>query len=844
MPSNPLSEQSDDVTVAIGGDASGATGAIDSVIGGLNDMKLAAGAAGGVIAGLGTKLAVDAVNAAATFEDKILDLQKVAGEDVAAGLEDDIQQMAEQIPLTAEELAGLATEAARFGVEGEENIRRFVESAAKMSSATTLSVNESSEAFAKLSELTNTPIEDVENLGSSINTLSNNFATSSQEIVDASLRSAGALSGLGLKQTEIFGLSASLNEVSESSERAGSRLRRLAQEMQDADPETFAEPLGLTTEEFETMRDEKPAELMQLLAETFAEGGDAADNLRDELSTTSRQAVSGLSQNLDGLSNAMETSNDSFEEGSSIQSEFKQETAKTTTQQELLSSKINNVKRDLGEDLLPAFNSVIDVVAGAVDRFSDLNDKTDGMLAKWGLIGGTLAGAVTAIGAVVSVLGGLSAIAGTVTAGVGALGTALTVLTGPIGIVVAAIAALAVAWQQNWGDIQGKTEAVVETLQSVIKTGLSAIQQFWVTHGDKIVSTVKSAYNTVKSIISGTVNALWTNITKPVLQTIREAWKKNGEDILSDVKQIFNTIKSTVSNVVRALWNNITKPALDLIRKGWKKWGDDIQRLLKGIFDGIETAVSTFITTIVEAFDLVTDLLTGDWKGAWQSAKKIVSTSVDGLKSVIDGATDPIADAIGRVVEEITSAFDPVVSSIKEKLSYLIGTGEGTLIGDISDALSNVTETAKSAFDYLTGTGDGTLIGDLTDAFGSIGSAMTDPIKETWNEAIGGFGIDIDGFELSPPDWVPTNASFEWGGFSATIPKMDTGGLIEETGLFVGHAGERVVPEAQVSDRGPAPIETSDSGMTVHIERIEASGRREGREAGEALKRELKRFDI
>jgi len=348
MVQNPVSGRDPDVTVGIGGDASGLDSAIGTATSRLGDLKVAAGVAGGAVAALGGKLGVDAVNAAVSFEDAMTDLAKVAGEDVAAGLESDIRALSEEMPLTAEELAGLAEDAARFGVEGEENILQFTESAAKMGEATQLSTQQAGESLAKLAELTNTPVDEIENLGSSVNELSNNFGASSQEIVDASLRSAGSLSSLGASQSEIFALNTALNEVSESSERTGTRLRRLGQELLDADPETLSDPLGLTTEQFEQMRENDPVELIKLMAETMSEGGESADQLRENLSTTSRQALSGLAQNLDGIKNAVDTSTTAFEEATSLQEEFNKEMEKTTNQMQTLNSQLNNIKRTLG----------------------------------------------------------------------------------------------------------------------------------------------------------------------------------------------------------------------------------------------------------------------------------------------------------------------------------------------------------------------------------------------------------------------------------------------------------------------------------------------------------------
>jgi len=64
------------------------------------------------------------------------------------------------------------------------------------------------------------------------------------------------------------------------------------------------------------------------------------------------------------------------------------------------------------------------------------------------------------------------------------------------------------------------------------------------------------------------------------------------------------------------------------------------------------------------------------------------------------------------------------------------------------------------------------------------------------------------------------------------IPGLDTGGYIERGGLARLHAGERVVPAAQV-DRG------GGGGATVNIGKIEASGYEAGRQAARGLKDEL-----
>jgi len=417
------------------------SGTLDSVTQHLDGLRSKAGLAGLAIAGLGTALAVDAVSSASEFESALVDLEKVAGGGVASGLEDDIKQMAEEIPLTANELAGLASDAARFGVEGEDNILRFVESTSKMATATTLNTDQAAQAFAKLATLTDTPIGDIENLGSSINTLSNNFSGSSQEITDASLRSAGALSQLGLEADAIFGLNTAMVETSESADRAGTRLRRLTQQVMEPDAaEDFAEPLGLTVEGFNEMRAENPKALLIDLIETFDDGGTAAEALQKNLSSASRQALAGLAQNADGVTDALGTAGESFKEGESLQEEFALESEKTKTQQQLLRSEIENVKRNLGSDLLPAFKSTLGVVSDVVSAFSDLNRATDGAAAKIGLFGAIVGGTAAAL---------------------------LAFVTGPVAAAIMGLAALGTAYATNLGGIRDTTNRVLSDVKEI-----------------------------------------------------------------------------------------------------------------------------------------------------------------------------------------------------------------------------------------------------------------------------------------------------------------------------------------------------------------------------------------
>jgi len=62
--------------------------------------------------------------------------------------------------------------------------------------------------------------------------------------------------------------------------------------------------------------------------------------------------------------------------------------------------------------------------------------------------------------------------------------------------------------------------------------------------------------------------------------------------------------------------------------------------------------------------------------------------------------------------------------------------------------------------------------------------------------------------DLDWDDFIDSVNPFS-GTTTSSVTSADTGGFVEQTGAAIIHEGERVVPEAQVSDRGPAPVETT-----------------------------------
>lgn len=294
-------------------------------------------------------------------------------------LQASLRGLAQELPASHAEIAGVAEAAGQLGV-AVEDVAAFTKTMIDLGETTNLSANEAATELARFMNVMGTAPEDVERLGASIVGLGNNYATTESEIVQMAQRLSGAGVQIGLSEGEVLGLSTALSSVGIEAEAGGSALSKvminIASEVETNGPklELFAKTAGMSGREFTEAWKAEPQKALAAfvtgLANAESQGSSTLQVLAD-LGITEvrmRDALLRSASAADQFSTAMADGNMYWEENTALLTEAEKRYATTESQLQILGNRVNEAAINLGSVFLPAINDA----AEGLGAFSDL----------------------------------------------------------------------------------------------------------------------------------------------------------------------------------------------------------------------------------------------------------------------------------------------------------------------------------------------------------------------------------------------------------------------------------------------------------------------------------------
>jgi TP901 family phage tail tape measure protein len=360
----------------------------------------------------------------------------------------------------------------------------------------------------------------------------------------------------------------------------------------------------------------------------------------------------------------------------------------------------------LGNQLLPIVGNVAKAFAGLFSWLGKLPPSTMKIIA-----------IVIAVSSVLAVLAGIVlTVVGAwmvFSAVIAASEIALLPILATIGIVIAAIAALAVAayliyknwnpiskwfhdmwfdmwhwidriWQNIVGTITRAWQSIERVFNQIMTFITGSFDQWWKTHGDAIKEIWQQVWGGITDITSTGWDVV-SGIFKVGMAYLTFAWRTG----LAGLELIAKVTWAIISAVFRIAWAQI--------ENGFKIFWAVLVAVAKIAWAGIISVVKIAWDVIVGLFSIFIDILTGHWHTALVDLQNMARQIWNAIKgflisvwNAIKGAAGPIWNAMKAEVVGVWHAIYDSTQSIWNNIRHYLSTVWGSMQSGASSAVSGL----------------------------------------------------------------------------------------------------------------------------------------------------------
>jgi len=331
----------------------------------------------------GIKMAISGtIGAAISFEDAFAGVRKTVDgtEEQLQILEKQFISLSKKIPVSFEEFSRIGELAGQLGVPIHQ-MEHFTEVISKLGVTTNLSTEEAATSIARFVNIMQTSLTDVDRLGSVIVDLGNNFATTEQEIVNFSLRIAGAAKIAGFSQESVFALGTAFSSVGVQAEAGGTAVQKVLISMQKAvatnskDLVNFARTAGVSAQEFKDAWKNDAAVAFSDFVQGLGTQGDNAINTLELLGLQDQRLIRSflsLANAGDLVEQTLNRANKAFIENNALNEEAQKKFATTQSQIQIFKNNLRAAGATIGSAFLPFLNAAMVAAIDLGNRMIDM----------------------------------------------------------------------------------------------------------------------------------------------------------------------------------------------------------------------------------------------------------------------------------------------------------------------------------------------------------------------------------------------------------------------------------------------------------------------------------------
>lgn len=529
-----------------------------------------------------------------------------------------------------------------------------------------------------------------------------------------------------------------------------------------ANLQDFAEVANMETKEFvELYRNDAPAALQAFikgLGDTEGHGESTIAMLQ-EMGFTEvrlRDTLTRLANSGDLVTDAVAKGNQAWGENAAMTVEAEKRYATMEAKINQLKARITEVAVEIGEMLMPYLEKGMSKVEEWVQAWKNLSDEQKENILKIAAFVAAIGPALLIIGKVISAIGSIIGVGGKLVGGIGKLmtlvkgvssagsllSTVFTALGGPIGIVVAAVAALAAGFAYLYTtneEFRASIQQVVTTLQTNLAGAFAAIQpalESLKTAFDGLMTALAPIFELIFTYIAGVVNGI-TNAAAPIIEAV--------SNIISFITNIINAFLAYLQGDYEGVVTYLTAA---------------VQNFLNAIVSFIQAHVA-FVTGFFQMFGVNLQTI---FINMWTAIKNTVTTIINTIKATIQNVWNSIKTWITTTLTNIANKFSETFNKIKQGVSEKMQAVKETIINGMESAADYVRSLPSKFYSWGTD-----MIQSLIDGIKSKISAVRD--------AIGNVAQTISSYiHFSEPDIGPLS---DFHTYMPDMMKEITNGIIQ-----------------------------------------------------------------
>lgn len=297
---------------------------------------------------------------------------------------------------------------------------------------------------------------------------------------------------------------------------------------------------------------------------------------------------------------------------------------------EALGGSVETLAIKLQQVMAPTVQAVAEKITEFVNTLSNMDEDTLRV--------------IVTVGSLVAAIGPLLLIIGKVVSAIAAIGPALSVLTGPIGIVIAAVAALAVAWATDFAGIQETTESIFNSIREIIESVWNTITEIWNSNFMGIRSIAETTWEAIKGIFEGAFQAI-----EGVFEVFSALFSGDWEALWQGIKDIFSGIWTAIGSLLEGFLDAIVLAIIGIGKTLWEAAKEAFNNIKEGFEEVWNNIVDWFEWAKQDPVEAIKSIGTD----LWNAGVEIFTSLWDGLRSVWDSIVGWVENSVNWIVEKV-----------------------------------------------------------------------------------------------------------------------------------------------------------------------------------------------